>query len=112
VSEKSVRLRSDKQIALDYARAYAAYVDAQAHLSETKTAFVALLVERRLRGDSNKSLAAEFKLPAHLIHRSVMGSTEYQAAMDARRRAEEVADWRMDDMVNDFIVRQTAAHND
>jgi hypothetical protein len=65
-----------------------------------------------LSGDSNKSLAAEFKLPAHLIHRSVMGSTEYQAAMDARRRAEEVADWRMDDMVNDFIVRQTAAHND
>ena len=86
-------MRSDKQIALDYARAYAAYLDAQTHLSKTKTAFVALLVKRRQRGDSNKSLAAEFGLPSQLIHRSVVNSPEYQAVKDAERRAYEAA-WR------------------
>jgi uncharacterized protein (DUF433 family) len=82
----------DRKISRDYAKALSAYLKACTELKSAKTELVALLVERRLRGDSNKSLAAEFGLTEQFVNRSVVDSAEYQSALAARREAKRAAD--------------------
>jgi uncharacterized protein (DUF433 family) len=81
-----------RKISRDYAKALNAYLKACTELKSAKTALVALLVERRLRGDSNKSIAAEFGLTEQFVNRRVVESTEYQSALAARREAKRAAE--------------------
>ena len=82
----------DRKIANDYKKAHRAWAKASINLASAKTEFVALLVERRLRGDSNKNLAAEFGLTEQFVNRSVTESAEYQSVLAARREAKQAAE--------------------
>jgi hypothetical protein len=82
----------DRKIANEYKKAHHAWVKASINLASAKTEFVALLVERRLRGDSNKSLAAEFALTEQFVNRSVTESAEYQSVLALRREAKQAAE--------------------
>jgi uncharacterized protein (DUF433 family) len=82
----------DRKIANEYKKAHRAWAKASINLASAKTEFVALLVERRLRGDSNKSLAAEFGLTEQFVNRSLTESAEYKSVLALRREAKQAAE--------------------
>jgi uncharacterized protein (DUF433 family) len=81
-----------RKISNDYKKAHRVWAKASINLASAKKALVALLIERRLRGDSNKSLAAEFGLTEQFVNRNVVESLEYRSVLAARREAKQAAE--------------------
>jgi len=82
-------MKSDKQIARDYARAKAAHANAQDRLRLTKAALVEMLIARRQNGESNNDIAAKFGLTARFVNQSLIRSTEYRTVLETKRKAKQ-----------------------
>ena len=78
--------------ARNYAAAKAAHARAVARLQEAHAALDAVLIGRRNNGESNKDIAADLGLTAQFVTVSLGKNAEYQAALDAKRRAMRAAE--------------------